>query len=60
MKHESEQGEYRKYRKQTGPGKGDKRRPTDDKTFRDNFDEIDWGHGRNKESDGSQEPRANV
>jgi hypothetical protein len=42
-KHHSEtQGEYRKYRKQTGHGKGDKRRPGDEKLFQKNFDEIDW------------------
>ncbi len=41
MSHHSDTaGEYRKIRKQTG--KGDKRRPGDNKTFRKNFDEIDW------------------
>lgn len=25
-------------------GKGDKRRPTDEKKFREHFDEINWGH----------------
>lgn len=37
-----EQGEYRKYRNQTGVGKGDKRRPTHEEIYRKNFDEIDW------------------
>ena len=37
-----DQGEYRKYRKQTGQGKGDKRRPTDEEIYRKNFAEINW------------------
>lgn len=35
-------GEYRKYRKQTGPGKGDRERIGDRKRFQENYDAIDW------------------
>lgn len=40
-KHHSETaGEYRKYRKQTGHGKGDKRRPGDDKAYNAGWERI--------------------
>ncbi len=39
-----ETGEYRKYRKQTGPGKGDKPRPMKLDVFRKNYDDINWNH----------------
>lgn len=40
-KHHSETaGEYRKIRKQTGPGKGDKRRPGNNEAFRDGWERI--------------------
>ena len=35
-----ENGEYRKVRKQTGPGKGDKRRPGKDEDYREGWDRI--------------------
>lgn len=38
--HISNQGEYRKYRRQTGPGKGDKDRTGDRKAYRDGWDRI--------------------
>lgn len=38
--HSETAGEYRKYRKQSGWGKGDKRRPGDDDAFRDGWDRI--------------------
>lgn len=40
-KHHSETaGEYRKYRKQTGPGKGDKDRTSNRDAYRDGWDRI--------------------
>lgn len=33
---------YSKSRSTGGPGKGDKRRPTDEKKFRENWNRIDW------------------
>ena len=50
-----EQGEYRKYRKQIGPGKGDVRRPTNEEIFRDNYDAINW-HRKKRKSGSSVEP----
>ena len=50
MKHSSEQGEYRKYRKQTGYGKGDKRRPTNEKVYRENFEDINWHRNEDRDS----------
>lgn len=38
--HSDTQGEYRKIRKQMGPGKGDKRRPGDNETYREGWDRI--------------------
>lgn len=45
-----EEGEYRKYRTQTGNGKGDAPRPVDANKFRKNYDAINWG--RKKQSVG--------
>jgi hypothetical protein len=40
-KHHSETaGVYRKYRKQTGHGKGDKRRPGDEKAYAEGWDRV--------------------
>jgi hypothetical protein len=35
-----EQGVYEKHRKQTGPGKGDKRRPGNDDAYRQGWERI--------------------
>jgi hypothetical protein len=36
--------------RQTGAGKGSKRRPSNEKKFGENYDDIDWGRGRPKEN----------
>lgn len=43
-------GEYRKYRKQVGPGKGDKSRISDLQRFRDNYGSIKWNHDKFRKS----------
>lgn len=40
-----ESGEYRTYKKQTGPGKGDRNRVSDLQSFRKNFENINWSRG---------------
>lgn len=51
-----EQGEYRGYRRQTGPGKGDRNRITDLDAYRNGWERI-FGkkNARNKQS--SKTPR---
>jgi hypothetical protein len=47
----SESGEYRKQRNQTGVGKGDKRRPGDDKAYAEGWERI---FGKKKEVTGNE------
>ena len=44
---ERDSGEYRKYRKHSGPGKGDKQRPGDIEAYREGWERI-FGKKKNE------------